>query len=86
MIVTDRDGDTLHLALVQYCFDDEEHSVTPRPHTNSKQSESFIRTMPSTLQKLKEISTNLTAKFAVCKSFDNDLFTASSAGALPQNR
>ena len=82
----DRDGDTLNLVLVQYCFDDVEHSVVPRPHANSKQSQSFVRTMPSTLQKLREVSTNLTAKFAVCKSTDDDLFTASSAGALPRNR
>lgn len=68
---------------MQYCFDDMEHSVIPRPHANSKQSESFIRTMPSTLQKLWKVSTNLTAKFAVCKSIGDDLFTASSAGALP---
>ena len=32
------------------------------------------------------MSTNLTAKFAVNKLFDDDLFTASSAGALPRNR
>ena len=42
--------------------------------------------MPSTLQKLREVSMNLTAKFAVCKSTVDDLFTASSAGALPRNR
>ena len=86
IFVVDHDEDTLHLALVQYCFDDKEHSVIPRPHANSKQSESFVRTMPSTLQKLKDVSTNLTAKFAVCKSLDDDLFTASSAGAMPRNR
>ena len=63
-----------------------EHSVIPRPHGNSKQSGSFIWTMPSTLQKLWEVSTNLTPKFAVCESINNDLFTASSAGALPCNR
>ena len=33
---------------------------------------------------LRQASTNLTAKFAVCKSTD-DLFTASSAGAFPCN-
>ena len=64
--MSDCDGDTLHLALVQYCFDDKEHSVIPRPHANSEQSERFVCTMPSTLQKLQDISTNLTAKFAVC--------------------
>ena len=42
--------------------------------------------MPSTLHKLKDISTNLAEKFAVCKSLEDDWFTASSAGAVPQNR
>ena len=53
---TDCDGDTLTHSLVQYTFDDDEHPVSLHPHGNSKKKESFIRTMPSTLQKLKNVA------------------------------
>jgi len=83
----DYEEDTLNLALVQYCFDGKEHSVTPRPHGNSKKPGSFVRTMPSTLLKLRKVSTNLTAKFAVCESIHDDyLLKASCAGSVPRNR
>ena len=83
----DHQEDTLNLALVQYCFDKKEHKVNPRPHANSKRSESYVRTMPSTLKKLKHVTQNLTAKFAVSKcTSTNSLLTASSAGAIPCNR
>ena len=42
--------------------------------------------MPSTLQKLEEVSSNSTAKFAVCESTTDDLLRATSAGSLPRNR
>ena len=73
------------MGSVQYCFDDVEHSVIPCPHVNYKQSQSCIRTIPRTLQKLQQACTNLTAKFGVCKSTDDDLFTVQSAVALPSN-
>ena len=86
-VFIDHQEDTLNLALVQYCFEQKEHKVTPRPHANSKQSESYVRTMPSTLKKLKDVTQNLTAKFAVRKyTSDDSLLTASSAGAIPRNR
>ena len=85
-ICTDNEEDTLNLALIQYSFDGDEHGIIPRPHANSKKPESFVRTMPSTLKKLKSVATNLTPKFAVCDSQTEDLLTASSAGALPCNR
>ena len=78
--------DTLNLALVQYCFNGDEHAVIPRPHANSSRPESYIRTMPSTLKKLKSVAADLTPKFAVCDSQTGDLRTACSAGALPRNR
>ena len=78
MYLIDHEGDSLNL---QYCFDDAEHSVIPCPHANSHR---VVRTMPITLQKLWQASTNLTAKFAVCKSTD-DLFIASSASTLSRN-
>ena len=87
-LTPDYDGDTLTYAFVQYTFDVEEHPVCFRPHGNSKRSEGFIRTMPSTLQKLKTVAKNLTPKFAVCNvsSEAGDIIGASSSGALPRNR
>ena len=76
----------MNLALVQYCFDGDEHAVIPRPHANSSRPESYIRTMPSTLKKLKSVAADLTPKFAVCDTQIGDLRAASSAGALPRNR
>ena len=85
---TDCDGDTLNRALVQYTFDNEEHAISLGPHGNSKKSNMYLRTMPSTLQKLRTVSRNLTPKFAVCEvsSATGDIISASSAGSLPRNR
>ena len=83
--ILDHDESLLNLALIQYVFDGEEHSVVPRPHGNSKKGLSYVRTMPSTLQKLKKVAVNLTPKFAIC-DVGTDVLTAPSAGALPRNR
>ena len=63
----DCDGDTLNHALVQYTFDEEEHAITLGPHGNAKKGSTYLRTLPSTLQKLRKVSQNLTPKFAVLK-------------------
>ena len=70
---------------MQYVFDDEEHSILPRPHGNAKKGVSYVRTMPSTLQKLKTVAVNLTPKFAICEA-SGGIMTASSAGSVPRNR
>ena len=62
-----------------------EHSVVPRPHGNSKKSDSYIRTMPSTLHKLKKVAVNLTPKFAICE-VSGDVVSAPSAGSLVRNK
>jgi hypothetical protein len=74
--------------LVQYTFEEEEHAVLVRPHGNSKHKESFLRTMPSALQKLKKVAQNLTPKFAICEvsSSSGGLASAPSVGSLPRNR
>ena len=82
---TDCNEELLHLALVQYSFDDEEHLVIPRPHGNSKKGDSFVRTMPSTLHKLRKVAVNLTPKFAVCE-MSNDVMSATNAGSVIRNR
>ena len=82
------DGDTLTHSLVQYTFENEEHAVLVRPHGSSKHKESFLQTMPSTLQKLKKVAQDLTPKFAICEVWSSygGLASASSAGSLPRNR
>ena len=50
----------MNLALVQYCFDGDEHIIIPRPHANSTRPESYGRTMPSTLKKLKSVAADFT--------------------------
>ena len=85
VMVIDHDESLLNLALIQNVFDEEKHSVVPRPHGNSKKGLSYVHTMPSTLQKLKKVAVNLTPKFAICE-VGTDVLTASSAGALPRNR
>ena len=85
---TDADSDTLTHSLVQYTFEDEEHAVLVCPHGNSKHKESFLQTMPSTLQKLKSVAQDLIPKFAICEvsSSSGGLASASSVGSLPRNR
>jgi len=46
-------------------FTTGEHEVKPAPHRNAKHSESYVRTMPSTLSKLKETASGSTAKKAL---------------------
>ena len=70
---------------MQYVFDDEEHSILPRPHGNAKKGVSYVRTMPSTLQKLKTVAVNLTPKFAIYEA-SGGIMTASSAGSVSRNR
>ena len=81
---TDCNEELLYSAFIQYSFDDEEHPVNPRPHDNSKKGDSFVRTMPSTLHKLKKVAVNLTPKFAVCE-ISNDVMSATNAGSVVRN-
>ena len=82
------DEDLLDLALIHYCFDNEEHSILTRPHGNSKSDTGFVRTMPSTLSKVRELSENLRPKHVVSKlsqSFGG-IVGAWSTSQLPRNR
>ncbi len=84
----DRDDDTLSLSLVQYVFTQGEHEVKPAPHRNAKHSESYVRTMPSTLTKLKAKASGNTAKRALAfvSEAEGGIEHGTSAGALPQSR
>ena len=57
--------DTLSLAFVQYLFTCGEHEVKIAPHGNSKAGESYVRTMPSVIDKLKSTAAKKTAKRAL---------------------
>ena len=65
--IADGDVDLLDLVLLHYCFDNEEHPVLTRPHGNAKSDTGFVRTMPSTLSKVRELSENLKPKHVVSK-------------------
>ena len=59
------------LCIVQYTFRFGEHEVKICPHGNSRcRSDSYIRTQPSTLQRVKEEQANSgsTPKSVVAKS------------------
>jgi len=51
--------------MVHYSFENEEHSVLPHPHGNSKSQSGYVGTMPSTRCKLCEVSHHLPPKHAV---------------------
>ena len=53
------------MALVHYTFENEEHAIMPRPHGNSKSQSAYVRTLPSILQKLREVSQHVPPKQAV---------------------
>ena len=63
----------------------KEHSVKIAPHGNSKKSESYTRTMPSVMSKLKSASSTNTAKRTL-SLVTEDITTASSAAAVPRGR
>jgi len=84
----DDDGDTMNLALLQYLFTKGEHDVKPAPHGNAKGGESYVRTMPSTLMKLKTAAIDKTAKQALSfvSNDEGGIEHAVSAGVLPHGR
>ena len=84
----DSDNDTLNLALLQYTFTGKEHKIKVAPHGNSVKSESYVRTMPSVMEKLKSTSSTSTAKHAIAKVEDTigRVTTALSAAGIPRGR
>ena len=84
----DSDNDTLNLALLQYTFKDKEHKIKVAPHGNSVKSESYVRTMPSVMEKLKCASSTNTAKHAIAlvENTTGSVTTALSAAGIPRGR
>ena len=73
---------------MHYTFENEEHAIMPRPHGNSKTKSSYVRTLPSTLQKLREVSKYVPPKHAVSEVSRSvgGLSHVSSVSQLPRNR
>ena len=70
---------------MQYTFTYEEHTVKVAPYGNSVKSESYIHTMPSILNKLKDTSSSNTAKLTLSLVASN-VTTAHSTAAMPHGK
>ena len=85
--IADGDEGLLDLALLHYCFDNEEHPVLTRPHGNAKSDTGFVRTMPNTLSKVRKLSENLRPELVSKLSQSvGGIIGASSTSQLPRNR
>ena len=85
----DPSGDQLNLAFVQYVFSGKPHRIIQKPHGNSKHAHKpFIRTTPSTLQKLKACSKDLPPRQAISKvtTEKGGVLRVNSVGTIPRNR
>ena len=85
----DSSGDQLNLVFVQYVFSGKPHDILQKPHGNCKyDNKPFVRTTPSTLQKLKECSKHLPPRQVVSKvtAEGGGVLNASSIGNIPRNR
>ena len=83
----DPSGDQLNRAFVQYSFSGKPHPVLRKPHGNSKSAIPFVRTTPSTLEKLKECrKTNQPPKLVVSSvtKEKGGIVNAKAVGAIPQ--
>ena len=77
----------MNLAFVQYTFTGPSHLVLQKPHGNSKSTTPYVRTSPSTLQKLKECAKSNFPKDAVQSvTKEKGGIVKSAAGDLPRNR
>ena len=72
---------------MQYHFIGSEHAILPRSHGNARGSYPYVRTMPSTLENLANVATELTPKptVHVVSSQAGGVTGATSAGSLPRN-
>lgn len=73
---------------MQYSFCGNPHVIVQKPHGNSKSSKPFIRTTPSTLQKLKECCKHCQPKQAVSTvtNVKGGVVNAKVVGDIPRNR
>lgn len=88
-IYIDPSGDQLNLVFVQYVFSGKPHCIIQKPHGNSKHdNKPFIRTTPSTLQKLKDCRKSLPPRQAVSKvtADAGGVVNVNTVGTIPRNR
>ena len=83
----DHEEDLLNLAMLHYCFDGDEHPVLSCPHGNSKSQTGYIRTMPSTISTVRELSEHLPPRRVIGKMSQDvgGIMCAKSASQLPRN-
>ena len=91
LLCIDCAGDISDLCVVQYTFRFGEHDVKICPHGNARHnSDSFIQTQPSTLQRIKESHGrgSLTPKGLVAKITEEEggMVNCRSSSSLPRNR
>ena len=88
ILFADHHNDVLNLALVQYHFSQGEHQLMIAPHGNARSGQSYVRTMPSVMCKLKNEAKNKTPKRALqfVSQEAGGIMEATSAGALPRSR
>lgn len=87
----DSTGNVVDLCFVQYTFRFGEHDVKVSCHKNSRRSsESYARTQPSTLQRIKEeqACSHSTPKSVVAKITESEggIINSRSPSSLPRNR
>ena len=76
--------------MIQYLFDGDEHAVTPAPHGNTRQTQAsaYIRTKPSVLKRVQEVSNISGPKetFHLVSEENGGYLQAAAASDLPRNR
>ena len=88
LILTDFQMSTQNVALLQYVFAYEEHSVKVAPHGNCLKAEGYIRTKPSVLTSLKKLSDQSSAKrvLSFASADAGGIVNAPCASSLPRSR
>ena len=88
IFLADHNSDVLNLSLVQYHFSQGEHQLKIAPHGNARYGQSYVRTMPSVMCKLKKEAKKKTPRRALqfVSHEAGGIMEATSAGALPRSR
>ncbi len=77
----------LNRGIVQYHFTGNEHAILVRPHGNSRRNQPYVRTLPSTLDKINTVASEKTPRPTIHEvtSQVGGVMEASTAGSLPRN-
>ena len=91
ILIADYAGNIEDLCVIQYTFKFGEHDVKVQPHGNVRHnSDSYVQTQPSILQKIKEkqMSSSSTPKSVVAEitKEEGGIIECRSSSCLPQNR